>query len=664
MKKSSKTLNRDVEKIKKSLKKKDFKQRLGGSGFQPEFDVVGYGKASWDGTGIKTLEFELAFIFKAEYDFKYQIVWFVPVTVEISAELEAKLSGKAKFNFENKSISGELELALSFALKPFIGVGVSNVAAIGVLGKAQFEVDITLLSSIRSAGIDDVSLTGGLGLKAYIGPIKYEKYFREDTWHIYSRANGTSAQSLNNTQYSPGDLYDISNYSISTQAYTAEFANGSDSGTLISDIYLGAAPQIAAGSSATVMTYLTSDLERGAANQIKLMYSVYSNESDSWSEPAPVDSDATGDWTHTLRVVNGDIWLIYQNSGAVLADDADAAALADSYTVAAAKFNPEAGTFSEPICISGNDGYSFNPVLGEADGAPAAAWRNNENTDMFGLNSTNSIRYSTYTDGAWSEYIEISSAQNCVTDLAIGELDGKLCIAYITDSDNDLTTFDDRALYLYTDGNTTPISEGAVSSLYLGAFPSAGNALCWTENGVLYHITTANGEKAALFENTISGDYTVAGNTILFSGDESRIFAMKYEYGEWTMPVEVYSANGTVSAFAADEERLLAVDTVLSNDGEKITDNSNLDCVNYRKTNNVTLGYVDFNYEYVGSTVPLEVCIINNSMETLTAVDINIIDDSLNEVYSDTAICNIAPGDSSVLIINMPVETPDNRIQL
>lgn len=334
--------------------------------------------------------------------------------------------------------------------------------------------------------------------------------------------------------------------------------------------------------------------------------------------------------------MNGDIWLLYQDSDAVLGDNADAGELADSLTVTAMKFDPETGVFDEPVCVSGTDGYNSLPTIGMVNSAPVAAWVNNTDTDFFGLNSTNSVRFSTYSDGTWSDSVEIASGLNCVTDLAIGELNGKLCVAYITDGDNDLTTADDRTLYLYTDGNTATISEGNVASLYIGALPNGKNALCRTEYGALYYITAADGEKTKLFDTTVNGDYTVAEDAIFFNGDNSRIFAVKYNNGAWTKPVGVYSAEGTVTAFAADNERLLAVDTVMTETDSSLSDSSDLHCVSYRETENVTLEYVDFEYEKIGSTVPLKVCVNNGSMNTLTSVKSNLLKDlsSLDNRFS------------------------------
>ena len=34
------------------------------------------------------------------------------------------------------------------------------------------------------------------------------------------------------------------------------------------------------------------------------MYSVYNSADGSWSKPAPVDSNDTSDWIHTLKVFN------------------------------------------------------------------------------------------------------------------------------------------------------------------------------------------------------------------------------------------------------------------------------------------------------------------------------------------------------------------------
>ncbi|MGN1422062.1 MAG: hypothetical protein ACI4XA_01675, partial [Oscillospiraceae bacterium] len=653
---------RDIKELSDYIKQNPFRQKLGGSGFDTEFNVIGYGKTEWDESGFKTVQFDLVFIFKAEYDFKYQTaIWVIPVTIEVKAELEAKLGGSAKYDFTNSQFSGELSLDMKLALKPFIGAGISNVAAVGAVGKGQLDVDITLLSSTRTPGIDDVSLTGGLGLKAYAGPFVYEKFFLEDTWHIYSRDTSKATLEISDVKYSAGDMYDSDNYTVSTKEYKVYFAGSASDGVLISDVFLSAMPQIVTSDSATVMTFLTSNPERSAADRVQLMYSVYNSEDGSWSEPAPVDGNNTNDWTHTMKVVNGDIWLLYQDSDTVFGDDTDTDALADSLTVTAMKFDPETGAFTEPVCISGTNGYNSLPALGTANSAPAAAWVNNEATDFFGLNSTNSVRFSTYSDGTWSEGVEIASGLNCVTDLAIGELDGKLCVAYITDGDNDLTTFDDRNLYLYSDGNTALLCEGTVSALYMGELPGAGNALCLTENGALYYITSADGEKTKLLDTAVSGDYTVTDDAILFCGDQSRIFAVKYDNGAWDQPVEVYSAEGTVTAFAADNDRLLAVDMVMTETENDLTDSSDLHCISYRETENVTLEYVDFEYENISTTVPLEVCVTNGSMDTLTAVNVLITDDAANEVYNGTLSCNIAPGGSEEITVTMPVETLDDR---
>ncbi|MBP1542500.1 MAG: fibronectin type III domain-containing protein, partial [Oscillospiraceae bacterium] len=368
------------------------------------------------------------------------------------------------------------------------------------------------------------------------------------------------------------------------------------------------------------------------------------------------------DWGADIYEINGDIWAIYQDAEEEFGDTVTTDQLADSFVIKAAQYDAESGSFGEPVSVSGSDGYNHSAAMGEVNGEPAAVWVNNTDTDFFGLNSTNSIMYSLCEQGTWSEPAEYLNGQNTVTGLAIGDVDGAMQIAYMTDGDNDLSTADD--ITLYTDGQT--VSAGAISGLYIGELPSvSGDVICWYESGTLKYKGTAEIESLGE-ELGITSKYAVAGSSILYYGadaeDKSCVYMTSCNGSSWSAPVMIYRSDNEISQFAACGEMAVFMDTELTVADEDVTDSSVMKYFLYNEYTDAELTGTDLNYEDIteGGDLPVTLTVENKGTSSINGLSVEIADED-GAVLETNVSTVIELGEMAEIVVEMPVEKVDDR---
>jgi len=650
-------------------------------------------------------EGKLAVVFTLEVTFGTQLfVSVVPVTLEvgITTEIEAGTSCEltykdGDFNFKvNLYLNGELEVEV------FGGVGVSDIVAVGAYGSGKIAMEFILLSTDpNERGLVKITFEYDVGIKAYVGPFSHKislispdepivLYKRQDSGGTsYSGSGGGGA--VRNSSSMFASLYNKSNYSIMEDVYLKSASTWKGSSEEAAAAAQGCAEllsmvdnsadatmhKLAVVDDKLVLVYLDNDTERAAVNALRLMYTVYDTATKTWSTPAQVDANATGDYAPNLYTDGTELYVIYQDSAAVLDENADLDSWLASQNIASAKFDSETNSFGEVSYVKKDSSVLDSaPVITGADGKISAVWISNEDNDYFGTNGKNSLMYSELSVSGWSEPEVLLANLGAVTDLNAGMVNGSFCAVYVIDNDNDLTTTDDRTLNVrrYGENESYEIDNGDISSVRFAESPETGEqALYWYGNSTIRmtdNLTVARD----VFENApaaLSSSFDVVGSRIIWctadGSEKTNLFEAVYnaETESWGGAVrltdqDMYIENAEAVEYNGEIITVMNRNNVTITEEDVATDNS-IVWTSFTGINNITAEgayFMQSDYEY-GSELPVSVCVTNNGESTVNSITVNVTDENGYSCGSDTVECEIRSGETKNITVNIDTVLAD-----
>ena len=639
-------------------------------------NFIGYGEGKLDKNGMANVKVYLCLTLSGSKSMQGPtvVVVCVPMTYSMNVSAEGKLLGEGSWNLRTGTLNADLKMTIKPKFEAFLGAGIGSFTGAGAYGSAELPIDIQLLGTTTTPGVNSVDLTGNLGLKIYVGAVEYKKSFAYQTWHLYTR---TKNQNSNVRMYSANafdwsEMFDADAYQTADISYLAEESDwlgeqaaqayavfsvdraavsGNELQTLQIDTYRNMQPVLGDADGTPVMVWVRANKERGDYDYPQLVYSVYGNTG--WSAPQPVDSDNTCDAAPVLyKDSTGKLWLAYQNSSTVTTDSTDLADYAAKQTITAGYFDKASGKFTGLTTLSENGVFSRTPVLGEMNGAVTVAWQaNSDSTDYFGQNSTNALCYAAYSDDSWSEVHTAGSNVNAITEIAVGDSE----LYAITDSDNDLSTADDRQLKKYsTDGASGNIAEGTVSAVQFAKLPGASSkALLWSDGEALCRYDSGKTETVVTNE-ALSNGYTVLSDRLLYNAaDEggSELFAQIYENGNWRDPVAATEQDKYLQSYSAAEidgvTWLTAVQADVTITEDDVTDTCDLVWAKLTGRTDIAVSAVtvDHSAEAPGAEVPVEVDLTNCGDTAIDQVTLRISNGN-TQIAEQTVDLSLAPGET------------------
>ena len=161
----------------------------------------------------------------------------------------------------------------------------------------------------------------------------------------------------------------------------------------------------------------------------------------------------------------------------------------------------------------------------------------------------------------WMDSSLVHAVDNALFEMAVGETDGRLSVAYIQDEDNSFDTTGDQNLYIITGENVTLAANGCTGSVTFERLPGTeSNAFIWNDGDTL---RTSNGDTITL--QGISGEYTITGDCIYFSAATdtgAELTVAKYDNGSWSVPITLTEGDSLVvnAAFTFEDPGATAKD--------------------------------------------------------------------------------------------------------
>ncbi len=542
-------------------------------------DIMGYAIAEKGKNGWGLKEGYICFEATVSYTYRGQVfIYVIPCYYSFEGSLNGKASAQIKdldFNTFSPKFQTVLEAGVSAGVTG--GIGVPQVAGLEASGNGSLNVKMDINNFEKD--IEEY-------LKVYVDAgasfgltIFGQKVASKEFWHldgdngiIYStypedygkswiKPKNANPASLNSVYegYSANNVYEVESRDYlnngqiwnkgeqNIELMAADYSNKSLK-TLASNIYPNAKPQICNIDGKKVLIFTADNAERSANNKQMLVYSVYDEDSGTWAEPQAVCDDGTADFYPQIA---GE-YIVWQNQESVMADDISLAEIGKQGEINIAKWNGSG--FGAPTILTDNDELDTLPKIAVKDDEISVVWIKNSANDILGVDGESSLVKKVYNGSTWSEERQVKTKLNGVTDLSVGYDNETLYIAYIPDGDGDISTIDDREIYLIG-SNETQVTDNETldSNIVIN-----NGKLYWYNESNICVTGLSSTDITTVFDegrHKLAEGFTVSENNgnvaIMWSAasddeesDAAEIKSVLYQDGEWGDIIEVSSIGG------------------------------------------------------------------------------------------------------------------------
>ncbi len=603
----------------------------------------------------------------------------IPVYMEEGLKIDGEFVGNVTYDFQDKKLRGDNKLTISPSLSVGGGVGVLYVATVGAEGSASMPMEINVPKGMTSA-----KLSGSLSLKASVLGFQYSKDFAQKEFVLFEKnVNGLRGASGKKTSRQIS-MYDMDSYELPEE--TAEptvwygdkknkkLRKGIGTADNLKEQLLETGtseltePVLVSEGGTTMAVFLTEDAQRETIHRTKLVYTVYDPETSLWSEPEAVEDDETGDLLPYLTAANGKIAVSWMNYDSSVDDSSSMEDALSSSFLCYAVWNPETARFevsSDTLASDADTTYNSVRPLIDQDGNVTRIGLKNTAADIFGTDGNN-ILFMEGTHDQQNISKEITVTQGIPVSYDVAEDGDGVRAAICVDTDRDMTTMEDREIYVYSsDGTVTCVTE---ENVYDGAPKYArycGKTALYWYSGDGYHILDEQGEETVIpkeISDQISENFDVVSNN---EGKTAIVYSSAQEDGTYQL-----------SALLYDEDRnVWTTQVILTDSGEDIfrangyfNEQGDMEFI-YRKGSTADTGalyalraetapdveivnaYLEDGTEVPGQNTTLYVGVRNNGTEKIRNYSV----EADGQVTSGSAV--ILPGESTLL--EVPYTVPD-----
>lgn len=601
------------------------------------------------------------------------------VEAEISLSVAATLGLSKGSEKDTLAANGELKGNLDGSLGG--GVGINKVATIG--GGGTLGVEVGTRRTIGQERYDWIEVGLNAYFKAKLGPFTYKKDFEGIKKKFDNSEKGTKEKNNNSINYA-AEFNDESKYKIESLKYIkaetvtesavvtedAVQEGGTQKHVFHANAYGETEPCLVELGDGTKMA-VWIDTKEADVNAVQVYYSCYENGT--WSEEKVVDADGTADFGVKATVVDGKVYVIWQNVSDAITEETTPEELAEMVGIKVGVYNALEDTFEVTQLAGVDKKICMHPVIAGDDGNIVAAWVENEDNSWFGEGNKNTIYTSTFEDGAWTEKHaeENMTNLNAVTGIAL-DCDGtEINLAYTMDEDGDSSTADDWELYVNGEKqtNNTCVDSNPVF---------AGHKLYWFQDVAIMEAknsTTVSGAAVVTGSSFATGDrFSVIdskyGKAILFTkadGYGSQVYASIYQEDTETYSeaVSVTNTDGNISTFSALWEKegitTLCNTVEVFETSEEKYGATNLELHTYGRKADLELTECVYDPDeiVVDSTVPIYVSVKNNGLETLDGVTVEIVGEEGEVVDSVEYGMDLLTGSENDLVIQHQVQAEE-----
>jgi len=622
-----------------------------------DVQVIGYFETTWSDQ-IETVSGQLMIALSGKAEFQHQtVIVCIPVTLNVTVSGSVSAIAELGYDFVGEEFFADLGINMSLSLEPYAGVGAGTWASVGVYGNLTGNVDVVLLatkSSGKTPGLDEVSLEGSMGLKAYfakeeighlelistkaLNKTRFKTYMDGRKLLLYSRSKNSVLRGLDSQsetmaaeKYSTKVLNENAEVLVSEQSV---FDGSMMTGEKIVDaVYPAANPKIVTVDGQKILLYIDNDMEREGQNQTAAYYSLYSQEYDAFLAPKALDPDGTADFNiNTFRTENGDLYVYFSDACKVFDDVVELSEYAIEFGLSVYKYNRTEDMFEEMFTIH-NDKYAYNMVLEETESGLVLAWTENDMGNIYGAEGTNEIKY-ILLDGNY-ESKTIATSEKAITNLCITKMEDEDVLVYAEDCDEDILTSQEKEVFVVDLEGENLGSKEMEFSVLRNVWINGENILLGIKDGSLVSVSSDLSLEIFASEvglNSIS-DFIVDNDKIycIKTQDLTRnIWVLQYIDNTWCKTL-LTNEEDYVDYISVSDDMLVymltKVDMTLYDDEAAESDIQTTTCIKAlgdTEKESVSLDYVEYDaYDFVpGENGKFNVTITNNGTGKMEQVEV------------------------------------------
>ena len=528
---------------------------LGGK-VKPDLKIIGFAEGKITAHGLEVVSGEMIIQAKIKYEHEWQtFAWVIPIVIKVGVGLE--LENTLEIDWENGlKVNDRVELTIP-NLKPKAGIGIAYVADVSVYGKAE-----NVLGFDTKTNYYFGELKGEAGLSAKV-------LLWEGKWCLISGQWRYAEGYLKS-----GHSFDEMSYSLISRDYLkeqsgwlgdkpAKDAVGAKQTSVLQENVLSiASPMLANVNGKLIAVWIADDGSRTTGNHSQIVYSLYNEADNTWSAPTAVWDDGTADFTPQMVSDGTNAYVVWADANTVFDENVTTEQMAAACEISYAKLSVDEngnGTVSQQRRLTENSSLDFQPSVAVDANGVHIAWIRNAANDLLAQSGTNAIMYCTETGSE----IELHSLATPISSLAIGCMNGNVCIAYCSDEDGDAATVDDVKTYFGTVGGSfAAITEGASNSSTVSfmRFGSEGNKLFFMNNSILcsydgnaikqYDSVTEPGNDYSIINDGSNTTYLLYNAN---NGDNSQLYLRIYDPSNdtWKQPIALTNTPGYAENFSA-----------------------------------------------------------------------------------------------------------------
>ena len=528
---------------------------LGGK-VKPDLKIIGFAEGKITAHGLEVISGEMIIQAKIKYEHEWQtFAWVIPIVIKVGVGLE--LENTLEIDWENGlKVNDRVELTIP-NLKPKAGIGIAYVADVSVYGKAE-----NVLGFDTKTNYYFGELKGEAGLSAKV-------LLWEGKWCLISGQWRYAEGYLKS-----GHSFDEMSYSLISRDYLkeqsgwlgdnpAKYAVGAKQTSVLQENVLSiASPMLANVNGKLIAVWIADDGSRATGNHSQLVYSLYNEADNTWSAPTAVWDDGTADFTPQMVSDGTNAYVVWADANTVFDENVTTEQMAAACEISYAKLSVDEngnGTVSQQRRLTENSSLDFQPSVAVDANGVHIAWIRNAANDLLAQSGTNAIMYCTETGSE----TELHSLATPISSLAIGCMNGNVCVAYCSDEDGDAATVDDVKTYFGTVGGSfAAITEGASNSSTVSfmRFGSEGNKLFFMNNSILcsydgnaikqYDSVTEPGNDYSIINDGSNTTYLLYNAN---NGDNSQLYLRIYDPSNdtWKQPIALTNTPGYAENFSA-----------------------------------------------------------------------------------------------------------------
>ncbi len=396
----------------------------------------------------------------------------ISYTVQLSSgylglEGGGKLTVTTDWSRETADLDKPLEFGFSFNVTPEIkargGVGWDGIASAGVYGKGTMPTNL-----ITKDNEINISITGEFGYEAQFlfwstgektllsgtfGPKTF--YYGKNSVNksLSLSANGLDTEDNNValilTERVEPSVWLGETSASASKARKARIGNAEQLSftTLQNNIFARSETEIITAGDTTLAVWTAEDENRDEYNRLKLVYSVYNSANDTWSEPKAVYDDGHIDSSPALATDGENIYVTWQKycKTYTAENSTDLVSVLSASEVYLAKYDAVNDAFINAERLTENEVYDYSPTATVVDGETVVFYATNPSNVIM---SENGNTISKNENGTTSV---IKSNLANVQNLTSGNVNGVAECAYAVDTDGDLETTEDIAVFYGSD---------------------------------------------------------------------------------------------------------------------------------------------------------------------------------------------------------------------